>query len=121
MKKILAVMISMILCVGLLAGCGEKKPEEETTPEIINDAAVVGTWSEDYFDSGYTFNDDGTGRDTFWDLPFTYTANEGVITITYDDTTYGIDKYSYSVDESGTHITLTRQSNDGKSFTYAKR
>lgn len=121
MKKISAVLISVLVCAALLAGCGAQKPEEETTTLAENDAAVLGTWSEDYFDSGYTFQADGTGMDTFWQLPFTYTALDGVITITYDDTTYGTDRYTYSVDEAGTGITMTRQGEDGKSFTYKKK
>ena len=119
MRKLAAVIVSLVLCAALLAGCGDSKKEEETTPAAESDAAVLGTWSEDYFDSGYTFNEDGTGRDTFWDLPFTYTAYDGVITITYDDETYGVDKYTYTVLDSS--ITMTRQSGDGKSFTYTKR
>ena len=121
-KRLSAITAVIILCLSalLLTGCGEPKQEEETTPSVQeNDAAVVGTWSEDAFDSGYTFNSDGTGRDTFWDLSFTYTAHDGVITITYDDDTYGIDKYTYSVDE--TSLSMTRQGGDGKAFTYTKR
>ena len=121
MKKISAIIICLLLCGVFLSGCGASKQEEETTPVIENDAAVFGTWSEDYFDSGYTFHSDGTGMDTFWQLPFTYTAIDGVITITYDDTTYGVDKYSYSVNEAGTGITLTRQADGSKSFTYQKQ
>lgn len=120
MKKITAVLLSVFLCAFVLAGCGSQPKEEETTTQIENDAAVLGTWSEDYFDSGYTFNSDGTGMDTFWQLSFTYTALDGVITITYDDTTYGTDKYNYSVDETGSSITMTRQGEDSKSFTYKK-
>ena len=119
MRKLAAVIVSLVLCAALLAGCGDSKKEEETTPAAESDAAVLGTWIEDYFDSGYTFNEDGTGRDTFWDLPFTYTAYDGVITITYDDETYGVDKYTYTVLDSS--ITMTRQSGDAKSFTYTKR
>jgi len=124
-RRLSAFAVVIILCVlGIsalsLTGCGAAKQEEETTPEVQeNDAAVVGTWGEDAFDSGYTFNSDGTGRDTFWDLSFTYTANAGTMTITYDDNTYGVDKYSYSVDESS--LSMTRQGGDGKAFTYTKR
>ena len=118
MKKYLALGLCLVLCLAFVSGCRNGKEEETTVDVQANDPAVLGTWSEDYFDSGYTFNEDGTGRDTFWDLPFTYTALDGVITITYDDDTYGIDRYSYSVTD--TSITMTRQSGDGKSFTYTK-
>ena len=99
MKKWIAIIVCLIMCAAFISGCGTQK-EEETTPARENDPAVVGTWSEDYFDSGYTFNEDGTGRDTFWDLPFTYTAYDGVITIKYEDETYGLDKYTYSVTDN---------------------
>ena len=120
MKRLTAVILCLMLCGTLLAGCGiGQKKEEETTTAAENDAAVLGTWSEDYFDSGYIFNSDGTGRDMFWDLSFTYTALDGVLTITYDDSTYGIDKYSYSATE--TSLTLDRQSSERISYTYTKR
>ena len=118
MRKIIAFIVCICICGLLVTGCGTRK-EEETETVIENDAAIAGTWSEDYFDSGYTFNADGTGRDTFWDLSFTYTAYDGVITITYDDTTYGVDKYSYTVDDSS--ITMTRQSGEEKSYTYTRK
>ena len=117
MKKWIAIIVCLVMCAVFMSGCGTQK-EEETTPAQENDPAVVGTWSEDYFDSGYTFNEDGTGRDTFWDLPFTYTAYDGVITIKYEDETYGLDKYTYSVTDNS--ITMTRQAEDGKSFTYTR-
>ena len=118
MRKLAVIMISLILCAAFFTGCGASKKEEETAPARENDPAVLGTWSEDYFDSGYTFNEDGTGRDTFWDLSFTYTAYDGVITIAYDDETYGVDKYSYIIEDSS--LTMTRQADDGKSFTYTR-
>ena len=121
-KRLSAIVATIILCVSalLLVGCSAPKQEEETTPPVQdNDGAVVGTWGEDAFDSGYTFNSDGTGRDTFWDLSFTYSAHDGTMTITYDDDTYGVDRYSYSVDESS--LSMTRQGGDGKAFTYTKR
>ena len=121
-KKLSPLFIVLILCVCtlLFAGCGAQQKEEETTPAVQeNDSSVTGTWSEDVFDSGYVFNSDGTGRDTFWDLSFTYTAYDGVMTITYDDDTYGVDRYQYSADE--TTLSMTRQGGDGKSFTYTKR
>ncbi|MBQ9030659.1 MAG: hypothetical protein IJ106_04300 [Parasporobacterium sp.] len=118
MKRFLIFAVCLALSAALLAGCGNSGKEEETTQAVENDSAVLGTWTESYFDSGYTFNSDGSGLDTFWNLPFTYTAHDGVITITYDDETYGIDRYDYSVTESS--ITMTRQSGDGKSYTYSK-
>ena len=115
MKKIIAVSLGLALCVLLLTGCSLGKKEEETTA-VENDAAVVGVWTEDTFESGYKFNADGTGLDIFWDLPYTYTALDGIITITYNDDSYVVAKYAYSV--SGSSISMTRQSDDGKTFSY---
>ena len=118
MKKYIALILMICLTAAVLSGCGEPKQVEEPETTIANDEAVLGTWSEDYFDSGYTFNADGTGMDIFWQLPFTYTAYDGVITIVYDDTTYGKAGYGYTVDESS--ITMTQQSDSSRTFTYTK-
>ena len=119
MKKISVMIVCIFLCGILFTGCGAVQKEEETPAEIPNDEAVVGTWTEDYFDSGYTFSADGTGSDVFWDLSFTYTAHDGVVTITYDDETYAPETFSYSVD--GNTLILTSKSDSSKSFTYTKR
>lgn len=121
MKKIFMMTAGVLLCAILLAGCGTRQPEPETTAVIENDTAVLGTWMEDEFDSGYTFNSDGTGMLIFWQQPFTYTAIDGVLTITYEDTTYALEKDTYQVDESGSVLTISRQSDSGKTFTYRKR
>ena len=120
MKKISAIILVLVLCAAMLTACQSQPKEEEITTEIENDAAVLGTWMESEFDSGFTFTADGTGTNLFWDLPFTYTALEGLITITYNDTTYGIDRYQYSVSESMDTIQMTRQNGDG-TYTYTKR
>ena len=118
MKRFLALMLGLALCIGVLAGCGSK---EEVV--IEDDTEVIGTWSEDFFDSGYIFNEDLTGTDTFWDLTFTYTAQEGIITITYDDEIWGSVSYEYVV--NGEYLTMTRISEvesgeDVSSYTYTK-
>lgn len=121
MKKRIALLIVLCLFTLLLAGCGEKKTEEEPTIPVENDAAVVGTWSEPDFESGYVFNTDLTGRDTYWDLPFTYTAYNGVITITYEDEKYGQDRYSYTADETTLSMTRISDGGDAKAFSYTKQ
>ena len=107
------------MCGILITGCSLGKKEEETTAAIPNDEAVVGTWTEDYFDSGYTFAADGTGVNVFWDLAFTYTAHDGTITITYEDETYSPETFSYYVE--GNTLVLTGRSGTNDSFTYTKR
>lgn len=113
MKKISILMISLLIGAAVLSGCGKKEEKP-----VKNDSAVVGTWSEDFFDSGYIFNDDGTGTDTFWDLTFTYTATGGKLEITYDSDLYGIAVYSYTV--RGDTLTMTREDAD-ESFAYTKQ
>lgn len=116
MKKITAILLSLCLVVAVFTACGQ---EEEI---IENDTAVVGTWSEEYFDSGYIFNEDLTGTDTFWDLTFTYTAYDGTITITYDDEIWGSVAYTYTV--TGDTLTMTRESTEEgeepTSYSYTK-
>ena len=119
MKKILTIIICAILCGIMITGCSFGNKEEETATEIPNDEALMGTWTEDYFDSGYTFAADGTGLNIFWDMSFTYKAHDGVVTITYDDDSYSPETFSYSVE--GNTLVLTSRSDSSNSFTYTKR
>ena len=118
MKKILILILTLCLAGMILAGCTEQQSVVEEETVIENDASVQGTWTEDYFDSGYTFNADGTGMDIFWELSFTYTAHDGLLVIKYDDETFASNSYLYTVDESS--ITLTQKSDSSKSYTYHK-
>ena len=119
MKKILITILSVLVCGMILTGCGTGSSEKETETEILNDEAVLGTWTEDYFDSGYTFREDGTGENIFWDLSFTYTAADGVINIKYDDETYIIkfqNKTQYTIVRKKVHLstrTLIKMIQDG--------
>ena len=118
MKRIITLIICILLCGTLITGCGSGKKEEETQTEIPNDEAVFGTWTEDYFDSGYTFAADGTGSNVFWDMSFTYKAYDGVLTITYDDESYKPETFSYYVE--GDTLVLT-SSSDNNTYTYTRR
>lgn len=103
MKRIFAIVLS-ILVIGLcLAGCGKK--EEAPAETLANDAAICGTWMEDYWDSGYTFNADGTGKDIFWSQDFTYTALDGTLTISYVEGLWAEKEFTYTVE--GNVLTLT--------------
>lgn len=116
MKKYLSILLCVILCAACLLACGKKEKEEETIP---NDEAIYGTWTETIWDSGYTFREDGSGLDIFWDQPFLYTAIEGDLVITYTDGTYQDKKFTYSVD--GDTLTLTRNTEgETESFTYTR-
>lgn len=120
MKKITAIILCLIICIAFAAGCGSK--QQETTAEetaTAPDESLYGTWKEDYFDSGYVFNSDGTGEDTFWELPFTYTTEEGgTLLITFTDEMWGSTTYSYEVNGD----TLTMQQEDSSdSYEYQRQ
>ena len=112
MKKTIIAILCILLCVASFAACGKKGQEEETVP---NDEAIFGTWTEDIWDSGYTFSEDGTGMDIFWEQPFTYTAVEGELVITYTEGTYQDKKFTYTVE--GNTLTLGRN-NEGEVETF---
>lgn len=104
MKKVLILILCAVLCISCVTACGkESKKEEETIP---NDTEILGSWKESYWDSGYTFNEDGTGKDIFWDEDFVYTAIEGKLEITYTSGLYKDKKFSYTI--SGNTLTLTK-------------
>lgn len=103
MKKSIAVLLGVFLCIMILAACGKK---EEPQPETLaNDSAIFGTWMEDYWDSGYTFREDGTGKDIFWSQEFTYTALDGDLVITYVEGLWAEKEFTYSI--NGNVLTLT--------------
>lgn len=53
MKKLVAMLLSLILCLGLLTGCGAKNyAVEESTLFVLKDGKVISTDVED-FDSSY--------------------------------------------------------------------
>ena len=116
MKKTLALILSLCLITAMLAGCGKKSSDEAA------DDTLAGTWVYGDFDTGYIFNTDLTGTDTFFDLTFTYTAEDGTLTITYDSELYGSVSYTYEVTD--TTLTMTRISDDDSeepdSYTYTR-
>ena len=113
MKKITILFACFILAAALLCACAS----EEAEPKV-NDTEIVGTWEEDFFDSGYIFNSDGTGTDTFWNLTFTYTAYDGELTLIYDDEMWGASTYTYTI--SGKELTMHRTDEDADDFVYEK-
>lgn len=114
-KKFLTIFACVLSAVLLLCACGAKEPE----PDKTNDPAIVGTWKENYFDSGYIFKADATGTDTFWDLTFTYTAYDGELTLIYDDELWGASQYDYTV--TGNKLSMTRKdTEETEQFEYEK-
>lgn len=118
MKKLSILVLASILCIAVLSGCGKEK-EPETT---YTDTTVYGTWAEDFFDSGYIFNEDGTGYDTFWNLSFTFTANGERMRLAYDDEIWGVSEYKYTVEgDTLTMIRVTEGEEDSEPFVYYRK
>lgn len=125
MKKFLVFVIAgLVLGAFCFAGCSKKEEEPETEPPV--DEEIVGTWMEDYWDSGYTFAEDGTGTDIFWSQPFHFEAVDGNLKITYDEGLWAEKEFTYVV--SGNSLTLTEVINDPAndsaspgSWTYTKK
>lgn len=130
MKKITALTAFILIFAMCLAACG-KKPDAPTTAATTGAPAetqttvpatggdLVGNWKEDVFDSGFIFNADGTGTDTFWDLTFTYSIEGNEVLIIYDTDLYGASRYTYSV--SGDTLSMTRiDEEETSTFNYQK-
>lgn len=115
MKKFLALMLSLCIFTALLTGCGNSE-------ETAADENLLGTWVYGEYDTGWIFNSDSTGTDTFFDLAFTYTVSDGTLTITYDEEVWGSVSYTYEI--TGDSLVMTRISDDSgeepDSYTYVR-
>ena len=124
MKKLSLILISIMLSCMLLCSCSKEAASEESTSydvvQMESDTSIIGTWAESIFDSGYIFESDGTGEDTFWELTFTYTADGSTLVITYDSDIYGIATYEYSVDGSTLSMTRIAEDEETSTFEYQK-
>ena len=133
MRKFSAVIAFIFIMILCLCSCGKSSSSEsqstaqpatdsQTTAAASEngiDTALIGNWQEDVFDSGFIFNEDGTGTDTFWDLTFTYSTEGGEVLIVYDTDMYGASSYKYEI--SGDTLTMTRlDDEENSSFTYTK-
>ena len=86
----------------LLAGCGKKEaPQSESS---VASQGLIGTWKYDAWESGYTFREDGTGRDLFWKQDFTYYATRGTLVLTYNEGLWAEKEYLYLIE--GNTLTL---------------
>lgn len=127
MKKNLICVLCILMLTALLVACGKKEEQKQET--VNNDPAILGTWTESYFDSGYTFHEDTTGVEIFFDQAFTYTAVDGVLTIHYEqtDVPYADKEFTYTISDNT--LTLERAAitnadgsiaSEAQTFTYTK-
>lgn len=118
-KKLLTILIFAAISGFALTGCGGPKPEtgSASVDTSVVKMQLVGTWKQITEDgspslddlgipSGYIFYVDGTGKDLFWDMEFTYTVTGSNLHITYKDT-LGEDT-DYIFELSGDILYLTR-------------
>ena len=100
--KLLAIVLMLVIACVLLAACGAADGGETESANPL-----VGDWaSQDY--SGafiFTFNEDGTGNydAAGTQMPFTYTAEDGQLSILYDGDTLPFES-EYTVE--GTVLTM---------------
>ncbi|MBO4834715.1 MAG: hypothetical protein J5483_01255 [Lachnospiraceae bacterium] len=124
MKKAVVLFVCLIGSIAILAGC-RKGPAKDA----VLDDAIFGTWNQITEDgsasledlgipSGYTFNEDGTGTDLFWDLSFKYQTDQGILYLDYDDVSCDDSDYTYVID--GDVITMTRNAKDAITMLYRK-
>lgn len=129
MRKTAALTAFILILALCLASCGKPDtpattagtdaPAETTTTAPAAVSELVGNWQEDIFDSGFIFNADGTGTDTFWDLTFTYSTDGNEVLIIYDTDLYGASSYTYSI--SGDTLSMTRiDEEETSTFTYKR-
>ena len=129
MKKLISAIICVVLCLGLLAGCGSAAPSGSGNEEAALRGPLIGTWNQITDDgspslpemgipSAYIFNADGTGLDTFWNMSFTYQTDGEKLHIAYDDSLGEDWDYSYVIE--GDVLTLTRVDDDAITMLYEK-
>ena len=123
-------MICLVVCLGLLAGCGGPVPAGSGSANMQDlKMELTGTWNQITDDgspslpdigipSGYVFYLDGTGVDTFWDMTFTYTIDSEKLHIAYDNKLGESWDYSYLID--GDVLTLTRMDDGAVTMMYQR-
>lgn len=127
MKRLIIGLICIMTAALLLTACGTKK--NATEEDAASKAKLVGEWEQISEDgspslpemgipSGYVFNADNTGLDTFWDLTFKYTVTEDTLHIIYDDRIADETDYEYIIEDDV--LTMTRTSEDAVSMMYEK-
>ena len=123
MKKFLALMLALVICVGLFAGCGDTSNNPSTEPSAgTNSSEPSGTnTSEPGTSSGtdsYTYHTADTRLGTNWNPHTWETGNDGTMLgymqdslwfITILDSENGIYQWAFSAAESVTDVTADYQ------------
>ena len=115
--KTLALVFILALACLALAACGAAGGGEG---EAAGGNPIVGTWASVDFGGAFifTFNEDGTGNydASGTDMPFTYTAEDGALSILYDgddlpfDTEYTVDGDKFIMKDSlGEDVVYNKQ------------
>ena len=105
-RKIIAIALILALACSILAACGGSRSKSGDS----GSDTIVGTWGSEDFDGAFvfTFNEDGTGNydAAGTDMPFTYTAEGGKLSIIYEgdtesfDTTYTLSGDKFTMKDS---------------------
>lgn len=106
--KALAIVAILLSALFALTGCEKSK---STNP-------IVGTWKYEQGEYTYTFKEDGTGDYAFSStkMEFTYTAQDGKLSITYKGSTAPFES-EYSVNGD----TLNIKDSLGRDTLYKKQ
>ncbi len=109
-KRILSIICVLVFSCALLAACGSKDES----------GSLVGTWISEDFDGGYvfTFHEDGSGNYNALgtDMPFTYTAKDGTLSVLYDGETM-----AYETEFTVLGDTFTLKDSTGQDVVYKKK
>jgi hypothetical protein len=113
MRRWIALLAALLLCLSL-AACGQSAKELSKEEQTL-----IGTWSNEY--TKVIFNEDGTGQFvhsmvSYFDSKsdFTYTAKDGVLTMTVDKVT---NETNYTI--KGDQLTMKNETGES-SYTREK-
>lgn len=117
-SKTLALVFILALACLALAACGGAGSDEGG--EAASGNPIVGTWASEDFGGAFifTFNEDSTGNydASGTDMPFTYTAEDGALSILYDgddlpfESEYTVDGDKFIMKDSlGDDVVYNRQ------------
>jgi hypothetical protein len=115
MKRWLAFLLAILIGCAGLAACSEA-PSPSLTGLWVCETTVLGELIPEDTNAWYclSFSEDGTGVETHilptgtHEYPFTYTAADGVLTLSMTDG--GGAEFTYKLDSDGLHLTANQRS-----------